>query len=73
MNCKDMTWKLADGEERALRKAPRAGCSSLPGLILTEVMGKRGVLMFAEAFKVPETTAQVKLCLQAFAFILICL
>lgn len=29
--------------------------------------------MFAEAFKEPETTVHVKLCLQAFAFILICL
>lgn len=29
--------------------------------------------MFAEAFEVPEITVQVKLCLQAFAFILICL
>lgn len=29
--------------------------------------------MFAEAFKVPETTVQVKICLQAFAFILISL
>lgn len=29
--------------------------------------------MFAKGFKVTETTVQVKLCLQAFAFILICL
>lgn len=29
--------------------------------------------MFAEAFEVPESTVHVKLRLQAFAFILICL